>query len=59
MKKKNSLSTYERIMQDPQRKARFEEEYLEFILLDTLIPLLEKRKSVTKPSNFSKDKKIN
>lgn len=42
MDKKKPLSTYDRIMQDPQRKAAFEKEYRKFILVETLIPLLEK-----------------
>ena len=36
------ISTYDRIMKDPKRRFKFEQEYRKFVLVDILIPLLEK-----------------
>lgn len=36
------LSTYDLLMQDPKRRQKFEEDYRKFILVEILIPLLEK-----------------
>lgn len=38
----DSLSTYDRLMQDPHRRQKFEEGYQKFILVEILIPLLKK-----------------
>lgn len=38
------ISTYDRIMKDPKRRFKFEQEYRKFVLVDILIPLLEKSK---------------
>jgi DNA-binding Xre family transcriptional regulator len=35
-----SMSTYEKMMQDPERKKNFEEEYREFLLSEILIDLM-------------------
>mgnify|MGYP000349547405 CR=1 FL=1 len=37
-----TLSTYELFMQDPNRRSQFEEEYRKLVLVEILIPLLEK-----------------
>ena len=39
------LSTYDRIMKDPKRRLKFEHEYRKFVLVEILIPLLEKSKA--------------
>jgi len=46
MTEKNKLSTFDRLMQNPARKEQFDEKYRGFVLVEVLIPLLEK-------SNFS------
>jgi DNA-binding Xre family transcriptional regulator len=38
----NGLSTYDELVQDPKRRERFEEEYQRLVLVEVLIPLLEK-----------------
>lgn len=38
------LSTYDRMMKDPKRRLKFEHEYRKFVLVEILIPLLEKSK---------------
>ncbi len=38
------ISTFDRIMKDQKRRFKFEQEYRKFILVDILIPLLEKSK---------------
>ncbi len=38
----NELSTYDQLMQDAKRRERFEEEYQRLVLVEILIPLLEK-----------------
>ncbi len=35
------LSTYDRIMNDPKRRFKFEQEYQKLLLIKILIPLLE------------------
>ncbi len=46
---KKSLSTYDRIMQDPKRRNSFEKEYKEFVLSELLLALMENdAKSVRK-----------
>ncbi|MBF0197766.1 MAG: hypothetical protein HQL32_08645 [Planctomycetes bacterium] len=37
---KKSVSTYDKMMQDPKRKKKFEEEYREFLLSEILIDLM-------------------
>jgi DNA-binding Xre family transcriptional regulator len=39
--KKKPLSTYERFIQDPKRRAALEKEYKEFILSELLLALME------------------
>jgi hypothetical protein len=36
------LSTYDELMQDPKRRHKFEEEYRQLVLVEILIPILEK-----------------
>jgi DNA-binding Xre family transcriptional regulator len=36
-----ALSTYDRMMQDPKRRFKFEQEYRKFVLVEILIPLLQ------------------
>lgn len=36
------LSTYDQCMQDPKRRSKFEEEYRRLVLVEILIPILEK-----------------
>jgi len=38
----DELSTYDQLMQDPKRKQKFDEEYQRLVLVEILIPLLEK-----------------
>ena len=39
--KKKTTSTFDRIMKDPKRKARFEEKYAEFLLSEVLLELMQ------------------
>jgi DNA-binding Xre family transcriptional regulator len=39
---KNTMSTFEKEMQDPQFKAEFEKEYQEFLISEFLIEAMEK-----------------
>jgi hypothetical protein len=36
------LSTYDQMMKDPKRRHKFEEEYRQLVLVEILIPILEK-----------------
>jgi DNA-binding Xre family transcriptional regulator len=41
---KQVFSTFDRIMQDPKRRYKFEQEHQKFVLVETLIPLLDECK---------------
>ncbi len=38
----DSLSTFNRLMKDPKRRRKFEEEYRQLVLVEILIPILER-----------------
>lgn len=38
----NSFSTYDQLMRDPKRRRKFDEEYRQLVLVEILIPILEK-----------------
>jgi hypothetical protein len=38
----DSLSTFDQVMKDPRRRRKFEEEYRQLVLVEILIPILEK-----------------
>lgn len=40
----DSLSTYNQLMKDPKRRRKFDEEYRQLVLVEILIPILEKSK---------------
>ncbi|MEI6242445.1 MAG: hypothetical protein WCP39_03455 [Chlamydiota bacterium] len=40
--KNDSISIYDQLMQDPKRRQKFEEEYQKRVLVEILLPLLEK-----------------
>lgn len=42
--KKNKLSSFDRLMQNPNRREQFDEKYRGLVLVEILIPLLEKSK---------------
>lgn len=44
MTKKTKLSTFDRLMLNPARKEQFDEKYHGYVLVEVLIPLLEKSK---------------
>ena len=44
MPKKKVVSTYDRIMNDPTRKARFEEKYVQSLLSEIIHGLMEQEK---------------
>jgi DNA-binding Xre family transcriptional regulator len=37
-----TLPTYDQLMKDPKRRRKFEEEYQQLVLVEILIPILEK-----------------
>ena len=57
MKKKNELSTFDKMMKEPEFKAKFEEGYEDFLLLELLIDLIDNnQKSI---SEIAKEANIN